>query len=141
MHKKRIVLLAVSIIIVLFMTVIGYNLINSKDKNGDVDNNKVIEELKDISINIYGKDDVGVIYTKNIETNKQYLVEILENIPETKIVVEEGPYGAYITSIMDIKQEDGYYWSYYINGNYATEGISSCKIEDNTVYDFKIEKF
>jgi hypothetical protein len=96
---------------------------------------------KNISVNIYGKDDIGIIFNKELKTEKGYLVDIIEEIPEAKIVVEDGLYGAYITSIMDIEQGDGYYWSYYINGNYASEGISNCVIGDNIVYDFKIEKY
>lgn len=104
-------------------------------------NNKVAKEnISKITINIYDKENTN-IYEKNLETEKKYLIDVLKDIEELKIIYEDGQYGAYITSIMDIKQEDDYYWSYYINDEYATTGISNCKIEDGKEYDFKIEKF
>ena len=139
MNKKRIIISVVAIIIVLVCTVVGYKHILNRPMLGGVD--VTVVDTKNISINIYGKDEAGVIFNKDIRTYKENLVDIVTEISDAKIVVEDGPYGAYITSIMDIEQGDGYYWSYYINGNYATEGISSCEIEDNAVYDFKIEKF
>ena len=42
---------------------------------------------------------------------------------------------------MDISQGENFYWSYYVDNNYATVGISNCKIEDGKIYDFKIESF
>jgi len=39
------------------------------------------------------------------------------------------------------KQEDNYYWNYYINDEYAPVGVSSYKIKENDVYTFKLEKF
>ena len=141
MNKKRIVISIISIIIVLALTVIGYEYINSRKVYEATSSYPAVGIVKSISVNIYGKDDAGIIFSKEYQTQKGFLVDIIAEIPDAKIIVEDGPYGAYITSIMDIEQGDGYYWSYYINGNYATEGISSCEIEDNTVYDFKIEKF
>lgn len=142
MNKKKIVISIVAIIIVVVLTALTYQYFESKKVYEATDSRYVEDKItKNISINIYGKDEAGVILNKEIKTDKKYLVDIVVELPEAKIVIEDGPYGAYITSIMDIEQGDGYYWSYYINENYATEGISSCEIEDNAVYDFKIEKY
>ena len=53
--------------------------------------------------------------------------------------MEDSQYGKYITSILGIEEGDSYYWSYYINDEYASIGVSSCEIEENSVYSFKIE--
>ena len=55
--------------------------------------------------------------------------------------MEDGKYGKFITSILGIEQGDNYYWSYYINDEYANVGVSSCEVEQNKMYTFKIEKF
>ena len=57
------------------------------------------------------------------------------------IQMQDSEYGKYITSILDINEGDGYYWSYYINNEYASIGISNCEIVDDATYSFKIEKF
>lgn len=55
--------------------------------------------------------------------------------------MEDSEYGKYITSILGIEQGDNYYWSYYINNEYANVGVSNCEIEQDKIYTFKIEKF
>ena len=32
------------------------------------------------------------------------------------------------------------YWSFYVNGSYATSGVDTTKIADGEVYAFKAEK-
>lgn len=52
--------------------------------------------------------------------------------------------GTYITSLygIDQKNEDNgmYYWSYYIDDNYAEVGVSNCEIKngstDKYVYEY-----
>lgn len=134
--KKRVVILAISILVILVLTVVGYNMINNQENSEET-----INQTKNITINIYGKDEAGIIFTKNIEAQEEYLVDVINNNSDINIVLETGPYGAYITSIMNIEQGDGYYWMYYVNNNYASEGISNCKVEENAIYDFKIEKY
>ena len=74
-------------------------------------NNKIEKEnISKITINIYDKENTN-IYEKNLETEKKYLIDVLKDIEELKVIYEDGQYGAYITSIMDIKQEDDDYWA------------------------------
>ena len=84
------------------------------------------------------------LYNQKVETNKTKLVDVLEEL-NVDLKVEDGDYGAYITSLMGIDQisdDNGmYYWSYYINDEYANEGISSCEIKNNETYKFVYEYF
>ena len=98
------------------------------------------EQQKTIIISIYDKENKN-IFKENLETNKTYLIDVLEENSSLKVVTEDSQYGKYITSIMGINQDENYYWSYYIDEQYATTGVSECKIEKNKHYSFKIEKF
>lgn len=83
-----------------------------------------------------------VLYNKNIETTANKIVDVLKN-ENLSLKIEDGPYGAYIMSLMDLEQKndkDGtYYWAYYINDKYAEVGISNCKIKEGDTYKFVYE--
>lgn len=82
------------------------------------------------------------LYNKNIKTTSNKIVDVLKN-ENVSLKIEDGPYGAYIMSLMDLEQKndkDGiYYWAYYINDKYAEVGISNCKIKDGDTYKFVYE--
>ena len=58
------------------------------------------------------------------------------------IAGEDGPYGLYVKTVAGITldfEADGRYWAFYINGEYATTGVSSTPIEAGVSYAFKVE--
>ena len=129
--KRKIGIIA-CIALVVFMLIVVI-----VDKNS---NNNVNLSEKEIIVNVFNKENVE-IYNEEMNTDSNYLIEVIEEIEELNVVSEEGAYGAYITSIMGIKQGDNFYWTYYIDGGYADTGVSNCKIEDGKTYTFKIEEY
>ena len=101
---------------------------------------KVDENMISININVYDK-EAKEIYNQEISTNEKYLSEAIKDIEDLNVITVDSEYGEYITSILDISEGDNYYWSYYINDEYAQVGISSCKVEDGKTYTFKIERY
>ena len=126
----------VSIILVTLIILIVGIIVIVKNLNGT--ENEINDNKKTITISIYNKENEN-IYNENIDTDKQYLFEIINEKEELQVVSEDSQYGKYITSIMGIEQGDNYYWSYYIDGQYAEVGVSNCKIENGKTYEFKIE--
>ena len=58
------------------------------------------------------------------------------------IAGEEAEYGLYIKSVNGITadyDEDGTYWSFYVNGDYATTGVDMTKIENGATYTLAVE--
>ena len=104
---------------------------NTKDVNKD---------LTTITVNVYDK-EANEIYNEEISTNEEYLSDVLKNIDELNVITVDSQYGEYVTSILEISEGDNYYWSYYIDDEYAQVGISSCKVEDGKTYTFKIERY
>ena len=51
----------------------------------------------------------------------------------------------YITSIKGLEQTEDekglYYWSYYVDDEYATTGVSACNVEDGKKYTFNYEYY
>lgn len=101
-------------------------------------NKKNNEYKKTVTISIFDKEQKN-IYSESVNTDKKYLIEVLEEKKDLEVKTEDSQYGKYITSIKGIEQGDNYYWSYYIDGQYAEVGVSSCEIENGKNYDFKIE--
>lgn len=100
-----------------------------------------VESTVNIVINDYEKTE---IYSEEIKTDKTKLIDVLKEL-DIDLKYEDGQYGAYITSIKGLEQKEDdngmYYWSYYVDDSYATEGVSSCDIEDGKKYTFNYEYY
>lgn len=118
-------------ILFLFITLLFISACNSE---------KIDEQLNTVTINVYDKES-NLIYDEKVETKEKILSDVITNIEDLKVITVDSEYGEYITSILDIEEGDNYYWSYYIDDEYAQTGISSCKVEDGKTYSFKIERY
>lgn len=79
--------------------------------------------------------------TFNIKSDKATVGEAL--LDEKLIEGDEGAYGLYVKRVNGIEaiyENDGTYWSFYINGEYAMTGVDTTNIEDGFTYMFKVEK-
>ncbi len=64
-------------------------------------------------------------------------------IKEELISGEKGAYGLYVKKVCDITldaDKDKMYWAFYVNGDYATSGVDTTKIEEGFKYSFRAEK-
>lgn len=131
---KRKVLFGIIVALIAIVIICGVVCINYN--NSDESSNN----MKELSVLIYDKDSKE-IFNEKINTDEQYLINALEKIENLDLQMQDSEYGKYITSIQGISEGDNYYWSYYINEEYATVGVSNCEIQDGYKYSFKIEKF
>jgi hypothetical protein len=63
-------------------------------------------------------------------------------LDEKLIAGEEGPYGLYVKTVNGITldyDKDGYYWSFYIDGEYGLTGVDQTEITNGAAYAFKAE--
>ena len=77
----------------------------------------------------------------DIHTDKTTVGEAL--LDEKLIEGSDSAYGLYVTKVNGIEaiyENDGTYWAFYINGEYASTGVDSTNIEDGATYSFKVEK-
>ncbi len=77
----------------------------------------------------------------DIETTEKTVGAAL--LKEGIIEGEEGPYGLYVKKVDGIFAEyetTGTYWSFYVNGQYATSGVDKTQIVAGETYSFKVEK-
>lgn len=76
-----------------------------------------------------------------IHTDKETVGEALLELGV--IDGEDGQYGLYVKEVIGITadyDEDGTYWAFYVNGEYAMSGVDQTKIAENESYAFKVEK-
>jgi len=85
---------------------------------------------------VVGKD--GTEKTFDLESSKKMLGEALvdENLVSGTTSAE---YGLMVDTVDGVKLDyntDGYYWAFYINGEYAMTGVDSTPITEGAVYKF-----
>lgn len=122
-------------LVVILAIIIAIVVVKNK---GNEDSEKVLSN--NIQIIVYDKTNT-TIYDEKKETSEKYLLDALKSLEDLEVETEDSDYGAYIISIDDLEQGDNYYWNYYVNGEYASVGVSSYEIKNNDVFTFKLEKF
>ena len=81
------------------------------------------------------------IITFTINTDKTTVGEALQ---DCKLIEgEQGEYGLYIKKVNGILADydvDQSYWAFYVNGEYATSGVDTTEIAEDTVYKLEHAK-
>ena len=80
-------------------------------------------------------DDKTVTFT--IHTDAEYLRAALEG--NGLIAGDESEFGMYVKSVNGMSADyeaDGYYWSLYVDGEYATTGVDTTPVTDGGSYAF-----
>lgn len=82
----------------------------------------------------------GTEKTFTVKTDKTVVGDALTD--EGLISGTEGPYGLMVETVdgETVKYEDdGKYWAFYIDGEYAMTGVDSTDINPDATYSFKVE--
>lgn len=83
----------------------------------------------------------GSAITATINTDAETVGEALEALGILE--GEEGPYGIYIKAVNGVTavyEEDGTYWAFYIDGEYAMTGADVTPITAGAEYTFAVQK-
>ena len=83
----------------------------------------------------------GSSISATINTDAETVGEALEELGVLK--GEEGPYGIYIKEVNGVTavyEEDGTYWAFYIDGEYAMTGADVTPVTAGAEYTFAVEK-
>lgn len=121
--------------LILFAAIIMTFIVGCSKKE-DVSQSKVTSKAFTLTVT----DKEGDESVFDIQTEKKTVGEAL--IDEGLIEGTDGEYGLYITKVNGIEaiyENDGTYWAFYINGEYATSGVDTTDVEDGARYDLKVE--
>ncbi|MDO4567079.1 MAG: DUF4430 domain-containing protein [Oscillospiraceae bacterium] len=87
---------------------------------------------------VTGEDGGQTVF--DIQTDKDTVGEAL--LERGLISGEEGPYGLYVTEVNGLTadyEKDGFYWAFYIDGEYASAGVDATEAAEGAVYEFRME--
>ncbi|MEG0823310.1 MAG: hypothetical protein RR929_02160 [Erysipelotrichaceae bacterium] len=140
-NLKNKIIVAVAIVIVGALAVFGFDYFTKRAELSKGDK----------SIEIIVKDEVNnkEVYHETIRTNATTLDALLAETKELKVVVEEGQYGKFMTSIVDLKQDmNKGPWILYesannqscIDGGNFCPSINQVVLKDKDVFTFKFTK-
>lgn len=97
------------------------------------DGQTIGEGAKSFQLTIVDKEGSSITITVN--TDKEMVGEALTELGIVEGTV--GEYGLYMTHVNGIPaiyEEDGYYWSFYINDEYAMTGVDMTPITEGEAY-------
>ena len=139
-------ILCMVLIVAMALSTTGCNGSSGKDtaSGGGTENNR----QTDVSVLGTGSTEFSLTVTDQegseisfeIHTDKETVGEALLELG--LIDGEESEYGLYVKTVNGITvsyDEDGVYWAFYINGEYASSGVDSTKITEGDSYAFKVE--
>lgn len=130
---------------------------NENDENNQDANDKDADQSENDGNKDEAKDKVlgegqtkfmcNVVDSEGNETNFEIHTDketVGEALLEVELIAgEEGDYGLYVKEVNGITADydvDKTYWAFYIDGEYASTGVDSTKVEEGKTYTFKIEK-
>lgn len=99
-----------------------------------------VEGSKSITVAVI--DNEGQQTDYSLKTDAEYLRQALEEIDGLTIEGEESAYGLYVKTVNGLTADydtDGAYWSFYINGEYCTEGVDSQPVTDGDAFTIQYE--
>lgn len=101
---------------------------------------KPVEGSKEIVIEVV--DNNQEITTYELKTDAEYLEQAMNEAEGLTYSGTEGPYGLMIDTVNGVTADfntDGAYWSFYVNGDYCMNGISSQPVLDGDIFSIKYE--
>jgi len=109
------------------------------DQKSDDDDDSVLGQgATEIAVKVVFADESEKTFT--VKTDKTNVGDALVEVG--LISGEDGDYGWFITTIdgeYHKWEDDGKYWAFYIDGEYAMTGVSGTEIVAGTTYEFRAE--
>ncbi|CAM3955261.1 DUF4430 domain-containing protein [Mesobacillus zeae] len=103
------------------------------------------KNVKDsVYLSVVGKGDESVInadYPTSIVGEPTALQLLQTTAGKDQVGLKDTDFGKMIVSINGIAAEGNSYWAFYVNGNYASVGAESYKLQPNDKISFKFETF
>ena len=147
MKFKRLICMVLAVSMV--FTVVGCG--NNDKENTTTTTAEPQSTSEEAEVNVLGEGETKFAFTVVDKEDNETEFEIhtdKETVGEALLEVEliegdEGDYGLYVKKVNGITADydkDQTYWAFYVDGEYASSGVDSTKIEEGKKYSFKVEK-
>ena len=128
---KKLLSLSLCLVLIAAMALIAIGCKSSKDD----------EDAEPKSFTFIVVDEGGEETSFSITSEKKTVGAAL--MDEGLIEGDDSTHGLYVKKVNGIFAEyetTGTYWAFYVNGEYALNGVDKTEIEDGATYTFKVEK-
>ena len=129
---KKLLSLSLCLVLIAAMALVA---IGCKDSKNDGEN----AEQKSFTFVVVDENGTETSFT--ITSKKKTVGAAL--MDEGLIEGDDSTHGLYVKKVNGIFAEyetTGTYWAFYVNGEYALNGVDKTEIEDGATYTFKVEK-
>lgn len=131
MQLKKMLSFSLCLVLIAAMALIAIGCKSSKDD----------EDAEPKSFTFIVVDEGGEETSFSITSEKKTVGAAL--MDEGLIEGDDSTHGLYVKKVNGIFAEyetTGTYWAFYVNGEYALNGVDKTEIEDGATYTFKVEK-
>lgn len=90
---------------------------------------------KDITIEVINRAEESTMY--ELSTDAEYLQQAMDEADGLEYSGDEGEYGLMVTTVNGetaVYEDNGAYWSFYINGEYCNYGIAEQVVTDGDAF-------
>ena len=130
-HTKRTVVIGIIALVVLIGAMLIAYFTNRPETQ---------EGSKAITVSVVDNEGASTEY--ELKTDAEYLRQALEEIDGLTVEGEESTYGLYVKTVNGLTADydaDGAYWSFYVNGEYCTEGVDTQPVLDGDSFTIQYE--
>lgn len=124
--KKKGLLVAVVLVVLIAAAAVCYAVFAPKP----------VEGAKEVTIEVV--DDAGKSTIYDVKTDAEYLRQVMEEAEGLTFSGTEAEYGLMIDTVNGVTasfEENGAYWSFYVDGEYCNYGIDTQPVEDGQTFE------
>lgn len=125
--NKKIIIGVIALVLAVGAMLIGYNLMKPKAQKGE----------KAVVLLVVSEDESEKTY--EVQTDAEYLKDLMDELDGFTYAGTDGDYGMMVAEVNGEKasfDENGAYWSFYVNEEYCNYGIAEQPVADGD--EFKI---
>lgn len=150
-NKTSVFFTSISLIVVLLASVMAYRSffvqttpddqpsIQQEQEIEISNDNKSAEGVEQLQKSQTSAEAVAITYTFTSETDGITALELLTEQAEVE-TQDFGSAGAFVTSINGTPSNAQYYWSFFVNGEYAQQGASQTILQEGDTITFTYEE-
>ena len=97
---------------------------------------KPVEGAKSVTIEVV--DDAGESTVYDVQTDAEFLRQVMEEAEGLTFSGAESEYGLMVDTVNGVTasyEENGAYWSFYVDGEYCNYGIDTQPVEDGQAFE------
>ena len=139
-----------TVVVLVLIAAMALNLTACNEKPNDaVSSTPSVSDTADIKNVGEGDTSFSLIVTYSDGKTEKFNVSTNEKTVGAALISlgiiegDEGPYGLYIKKVNGVVADydiDGTYWSFYVDGAYASKSADQTEITKGSEYGFKVEK-